>query len=251
MLPFFSLLLAASATPADAASSQPAETALPSLPVEESPRAPLAKGALFYPDGPGEFAWRLGVGALVDILPRRIVQSAQRQIPQVAVQARFGLPLGFSVDARMAAIVINNQLELGAGWTYHVGPLAISVQDHQGFWIGVLGVQGFDATGWGFLNKPSLSFGLPFGSVRFTLTGELIYTFGQRVRLGADTFARGQLVFAGTGLTLMVENLLDSGGLWYFGAGLFRTTPNYQAWLAFSDQRYVLPYPRLLGGYAF
>jgi hypothetical protein len=270
VLPLFSLVLAAGAITTDATASPPAavsvnsvdffreaqltlstEVVAPSTPAEGPPRDPPAKGALFYPDGPGRLAWRLGVGGHVDILPRRIVQSEQRQIPQVVVQARVGLPVGFSAQARLAAIVINNQLEVGAAWTYDAGPVALSVHDHQGFWIGTLGVQGFDATGWGFLNKPGISVGLPMGSVRFTLTGELIYTFGQHVRLGADNLARGQLVFAGAGLTLMVENLLDSGGLWYFGVGLFRTTPNYQAWLAFSDERYVLPYPRLLGGYAF
>lgn len=226
-------------------------------PAENTPPQPpaaapaLLKGTLFHPDGPGLWAWRFGVGGLVDVLPRRLVQSEQRQIPKLALHARLGLPAGFSADARLAAILVDNQFEVGAAWTYDAGPVAISLQDHQGFWFGFVGVQGFDATGWGFLNKPGLSMGLAMDSVRFTLTGELFYTFGQHVRLGSDTIARGELILAGGGLTLMVENLLDSGGLWYFGAGIFRTTPNYQAWLAFSDQRFVLPYPRLLGGYAF
>jgi hypothetical protein len=226
------------------------EPASPPAPVEPLVPAPR-KGALFYPDGPGRFSWRLGVGALIDVLPRRIVQSEQKEIPQITVQFRMGLPFGFSADARLAAIYINNQAEIGVAWTYDVGRVALSIHDHQGFWFGILGVQGFDATGWGSLNKPGISVGLPMGSVRFTLTGELIYTFGQRIRLGADTIARGQLVFAGGGLILTVENLLDGGGLWYVGLGLYRTIPNYQAWLAFSDQRYALPYPRLVGGYAF
>jgi hypothetical protein len=211
----------------------------------------LAAGPLFHPDGPGKFEWRLGVGALVDVLPRRVVQSEQKEIPQIVLQARVGLPFGFSADARLSAIVINNQVELGVAWTYQAGLVSLSVHDHQGFWFGALGVQGFNASGWGSLNKPGFSVGLPMGSVRFTLTGEAIYTFGQRVKLGTDTIARGELIFAGVGAMLTVENLLDGGGLWYFGLGIYRTTPNYQAWLAFSDQRFALPYPRLVGGYAF
>jgi hypothetical protein len=191
------------------------------------------------------------VGALVDVLPRRVVQSEQKEIPQIVLQARVGLPFGFSADARLSAIVINNQVELGVAWTYQAGLVSLSVHDHQGFWFGALGVQGFNASGWGSLNKPGISVGLPMGSVRFTLTGEAIYTFGQRVKLGTDTIARGELIFAGVGAMLTVENLLDGGGLWYFGLGIYRTTPNYQAWLAFSDQRFALPYPRLVGGYAF
>ena len=211
----------------------------------------LARGPLFYPDGPGEFAWRFGLGALVDVLPRRIVESAQRQVPHLTAHARFGLPAGFSLDARLAAILLSNQLEVGVAWTHRVGPVVLSIQDHQGLWVGFVGLQGFDATGWGFLNKPGLAVGLPMGAVRFTLAGEALYTFGQHVRLGSTNLARGELVFAGTGLTLTVENLLDSGHLWYFGVAVVRASPNYEAWLALSDERAHFPYPRFFGGYAF
>lgn len=226
-------------------------TLAPELAPASAPAPPPARGPLFHPDGPGRFAWRVGVGAHVDVLPRRIVQSEQRQIPQLTAIVRLGLPVGFSVDARAAAVLINNQLELGLAWATHAGPVALALQDHQGFWFGLVGVQGFDASGWGWINKPGLSAGLPMGSVRFTLTGELIYTFGQHVRLGADNIGRGQVVFAGESLTFTIENLLDSGRLWYFGLGLLRTAPNYEAWLAFSDERSRLPYPRFFGGYAF
>lgn len=220
-------------------------------PIPATASAASLEGALFHPDGPGLWHWRLGVGGLVDVLPRRIVQSEQREIPKLALHARVGLPFSLSVEAKFAGILIDNQVEVGAAWTYDIGPVALSVHDHQGVWFGVVGVQGFNATGWGFVNKPGISVGLPMGSVRFTITGEAFYTFKQHVRLGSDTLARGALLLAGTGLTLMVENLLDSGALWYVGIGVLRTTPNYQAWLAFSDQRFILPYPRILGGYAF
>ncbi len=216
------------------------------------PAAPhTGRGPLFHPDGPGAFQWRYAVGAQMDILPRRVVQSEQRQIPQITGNVRFGLPWGFSADARAAAIVINNQIEVGVAWAAHEGPIAVALQDHQGFWFGLIGAQGFDASGWGWTNKPGITIGVELGQVRFSLTGEFIYLFGQHVRLGADNIARGAVVMAGTSFTLAVENLLDSGGLWYFGLGLLRTSPNYQAWLAFSDERSRLPYPRLFGGYAF
>jgi hypothetical protein len=212
---------------------------------------PGGRGPLFHPDGPGRFKWRYAVGLQMDLLPRRVVQSEQREIPQITAQVRFGLPAGFSADARAAAIVINNQVELGVAWGAHEGPLAVSLHDHQGFWFGLIGAQGFDASGWGWINKPGITIGVELGRVRFSLTGEFIYLFGQHVRLGADNIARGAIVMAGESFTLAVENLLDSGGLWYFGLGVLRTSPNYQAWLAFSDERSRLPYPRFFGGYAF
>jgi hypothetical protein len=214
--------------------------------------APLpGSGPLFHPDGPGRFKWRYAVGLQMDVLPRRVVQSEQREIPQITAHVRFGLPAGFSADARAAAIVINNQAELGVAWGAHEGPVAISLHDHQGFWFGLIGAQGFDASGWGWINKPGVTVGVEAGRVRFALTGELIYLFGQHVRLGADNISRGAVVMAGESFTLTVENLLDSGALWYFGLGVLRTSPNYQAWLAFSDERSRLPYPRFFGGYAF
>lgn len=216
-----------------------------------APAAPPGRGGLFHPDGPGEFQWRLAVGALVDVLPRRVVQSEQRQIPELTAHFRYGLPWGFSADARASAVVINNQLEVGVAWGSHQGPIAMALHDHQGFWFGLIGAQGFDASGWGWINKPGLSIGFELGRTRFTFGGELIYVFGQHVRLGADNIARGAVLFAGESFTVTVENLLDSGRLWYFGLGVLRTFPNYQAWLAFSDERSRFPYPRFFGGYAF
>ncbi|GAC1593983.1 MAG: hypothetical protein NVS4B10_01210 [Myxococcales bacterium] len=211
-----------------------------------------ARGFLFHPDGPGLFAWRIGLGAHIDVLPRSVgVQSEQRQVPQLTAIARVGLPVGFSADLRAAAVLINNQLEVGAAWTTHAGPVALALHDHQGFWFGLVGLQGFDSSGWGWINKPGLTAGLESGSIRFSLTGELIYTFGQHVRLGADNIGRGAVIFAGESLSFTVENLLQSGSLWYFGLGLLRTSPNYEAWLAFSDERVRFPYPRFFGGYAF
>jgi hypothetical protein len=241
--------------PAIEASSQATElfAAPPARPPANhaSALATPARGFLFHPDGPGLWKSRLGVGAQIDMLPRRVVQSAGREVPQITGILRVGLPVGFSADLRAAAILINNQLELGVAWSTHAGPVALSVHDHQGFWFGLVGLQGFDSSGWGWINKPGFTAGMAMGSVRFSATFELIYTFGQHVRLGQDNIARGALLFAGESLGFTVENLLPRGGLWYFGVGLLRTSPNYEAWLAFSDERSRLPYPRFFGGYAF
>jgi hypothetical protein len=231
-------------TDASAQAALPPPPELPSLPAGH-------RSALFYPDGPGVFAWRIGVGALVDVLPRSVVQSEQRQVPQLTVHARVGLPGGFSADARAAAILLTNQIELGAGWTFPAGPVAIAVHDHQGFWFGFVGVQGFDTSAWAWINKPGLSAGMSMNDVRFTLTGELIYMFGQHVRIERNNISRDKAFLAGMSMTLTVENLLESGQLWYFGVGVLRTLANYEAWVAFSDERSQFPYPRFFGGYAF
>jgi hypothetical protein len=207
---------------------------------------------LFYPEGPEPLRWRVAVGAQLDILPRRVVEDELREIPELTATARLGLPAGFSVDLRASANVIANQAGLGVGWSHHVGPLSFGVVDHQGLWFGYVGTEGFDATGWGLVNFPGIQLGLPMGAVRFSLLGEAIFTFAQHTTLGdASRTSRQGAVLAGTSLTLTVENILDSGGIIYFGAALLRAQPDYQAWLAFSDDTTRLPYPRFFGGYAF
>ena len=216
------------------------------------PPATGARGPLFHPDGPGPLKVRFGLGALGDVLPTRVVQSEQRQVPQVTAEVRFGLPYGFSLDARLSAIVISNELAVGAAWSHRVGPFSFAVQDRQAVWYGYLGTSGFDATGWGYSNRPGLSIGVSWGSERISLTGELIFTFAQYAKLGdSQIVSRVQTKLAGTALTLVLESMLDAGGILYVGAGVLRTTVDYQAWIAFSDERAMLPYPRFLAGYVF
>jgi hypothetical protein len=207
---------------------------------------------LFYPTSPAPFDWRFGAGALVDVLPARVVESEQRQVPQLTAAFRLGLPLGFSTDLRARAIVIQNQLELGIAWSYATRYASFGVQNHLGPWFGAVGLEGFDASAWGILETPGVSVGVPWREVRFTLTGEAIFTFAQHTTLGdATRTSRQGTSFAGTATTLSVETLLEGGGVPYFGVGLLWTRPDYQAWLAFSDERARILYPRFVGGYAF
>jgi len=90
----------------------------------------------------------------MDVLPLKEVQSEARQVPQVLAQLRVGLPWGFSADSRLTAIVVKNELEIGIAWNARLGKLWVSAFDHHGFFYGAVGVQGFDATSWGWLNKP-------------------------------------------------------------------------------------------------
>ncbi len=217
-----------------------------------TPPVAAPRGFLTYPEGPGRFQFRLGVGALMDVLSLKEVQSEARQVPQVLAQLRYGLPWGFSADARLTAIVVKNELELGIAWSARLRKLWFSAFDHHGFSYGAVGVQGFDATSWGWLNKPGLALGLPIESTRFTLSYELIFTLTQHTRLGDLTTVRRLAAgYVGDALLLTVETLLHNGGIIFYGLGLLRTAPNYELWLAFSDQRAQIAHPRFFAGYAF
>jgi hypothetical protein len=207
---------------------------------------------LFYPASPRPFDWRAGAGLLVDVLPARIVESEQRQIPQLTGALRVGLPHGFSADLRARAIVIQNQLELGVAWGYEGRYLSAAVHNHLGPWFGAVGVEGFDASAWGMVETPGASLGAAWRELRFSVLAEAIFTFAQRTTLGdTTTTTRDSASFAGTATTVTVETLLDRGGVPWFGVGVLWTRPDYQAWLAFSDERARILYPRFVAGYAF
>lgn len=147
--------------------------------------------------------------------------------------------------------MLKNKLELGLSWSVPLGKLWLSAFDRHGFAYGIVGVQGFDARSWGWLNKPGVALGFAVDYLRFTFSFELIFTLTQHTRLGDLTTVRKEDTgYAGDALTVTAETILRGGGIIFYGVGLYRTAPNYELWLAFSDQRARLPHPRFFAGYA-
>ena len=210
------------------------------------------RGPSFHPEGPGAGRLRVAVGASIDILPRRLVESEQRPFPFATVHVRYGLPSGCSVSARAKAIYLSNYLEVGASFSHRFGPFAVGVQNHGGVWFGALGVDGFDATGWSIVDEPGILLGLDVGTSRVSLTGELLLSFGKHTSLGDATRTIGAgSVFSGVATTLLVESFVGRSSVIHYGVGLLGAAPQYEAWIAFSDARSRIWYPRILGGYAF
>ena len=209
------------------------------------------RGPLFFPTGPGAGEVRIAAGASLDILPRRLVEAEQRELPKVTGNIRFGLPAGFSTDARLSAIVVANEFQIGAAWSQRVRDVSFSIQEHFGLWFGYVGTAGFDASAWGVLNTPGVSIGAPMGYVRFTLGWELLLLQGQHVNVGDGSVNKRKISYEGHMSSLTVENLLDCGGVIYFGLGVIYSRPDYQLWLAFSDANKKTIYPRFVAGYEF
>ena len=222
--------------------------ALAALPCAAEP--PPASGPLVHPDGPGAFDWRLGAGVIVDVLPERVVDSATRQYPRAALQLRYGLPRGFSADLKLNAVVVANEAQAGAAWSFAAGPVRVAILGHAAIWYGYVGATGFDTSGWGVTTYPGLAVGASAGGSRFTLAGELIAVHHQHVTFGTAGVDRGRTYLAGFLVTLTAETPVGRG-LVYYGASAIRADPDYQLWLAFSDNRYAQLYPRFFAGYAF
>jgi hypothetical protein len=118
-------------------------------------------------------------------------------------------------------------------------------------WFGYVGTAGFDTSAWGVLNTPGASIGVPMGAVRFTLSWELLLLQGQHVNVGDGSVNKKKLSYEGHVTSLMVENLLAGGGVIYYGLGVIYSRPDYQLWLAFSDNNRKTIYPRFVAGYEF
>ncbi len=215
----------------------------------EEPAPPMT-GPLIHPDGPGAFRWHLGTGLMLDVLPARVVDDLAREYPRLALQLRYGLPHGFSLDLKTNAVVFSNEAQAGGAWTFVLGPVSVALQDHVAFWYGNIGHTGFDTTAWGFMSFPGLAIGTTVRGSWFALTGEVILVHAQHVSFGQGRVDRVATHRAGFLLTLSVETPVRSG-LVYYGVAAIRADPDYQFWQAFSDHPYKQIYPRFFAGYAF
>ena len=224
-----------------------------------SPRRALAQGAeparrpdfVAHPRGPTLGQWSLGFGAAVDVLPRRLVESEVRQLPRVWGRSRLGLGREFYFSQRANVIVIDNQLQVGAGWGIAFGALSLGVHDHFGLTWGTLGVEGFDATGWAFAHNPGLSVSCPLRAVESTLSVEALVLHARHAAVGELSLTEKRMSFQGLSAALTFESVLSSLNVVFYGVAALYAKPDYQLWLAFSDAEQPILFPRFFGGYAF
>lgn len=208
--------------------------------------------SLAYPDVPTETRARVGVGMTVDVLPRSLVESEIRQVPKAVVTARATTPFGLYALGRLSANVLANELSASAGYARELGPVAVAVHERVAFWLGYVGVSGFDTTAWGLMTMPGASVGVRTSSgFRVTARFELLLVHAQHVQLPGATIERKRFVVAGGSLGITVEDRAGETGLLYYGVTATLASPDYQLWLAFSDVDRKRVYPTLFAGYAF
>lgn len=195
----------------------------------------------FFPTGPGEGQHAVTVGGVWQV------------VPQFVATWRWGLPLGFTLGARIETIVIRNQLDFGATWCMKAGPVFLGPTLRVGGWLGFLSGFGFEAMAWGLVWEPGLVVGLPVAHDAWvTLTVEGYFNLYQAARLGSLLYVPGnRTTYLGLGASLTVE-FEAFRGVVFFGAGLFHTSPNYPTWITFAygnPNKYL--YPSVLAGYEF
>lgn len=223
----------------------PSGAALLSVPAAEE------RPSLVYPDSPHALGGRLGLGVSVDVLPRSLVESEMRQVPRLWFAGRWAAPFGGFVSARVQGNVLANELSAAIGFARTFGPLSVALHERVAFWLGWVGVSGFDTTAWGLMTMPGATIGVRSGTFRLSARFELLMVHAQHVQLPDATFERKRFVFAGEALSLVVEDRVGANGLLQYGVTATLAYPDYQLWLAFSDLDRKRVYPTLFAGYAF
>jgi hypothetical protein len=201
--------------------------------------------------GPPTGHWVIGLGLGVDVLPRRLVEAEWRQLPHAWWRSRVGLGRSFYLTQRANVAVLDNQFQLGFGWSKSAGDFAVGLHDHIGVTWGTMGVEGFDATGWALAHNPGLSVAYPLRGVFSTLTVEALILHARHVTVGEASLTQKHITFQGISAGLTFETPLASNAVVFYGLAVIYAKPDYQLWLAFSDAETPQVYPRFFAGYAF
>lgn len=243
------------AHPALAASAEPPSSERPETDTSEETRvrrAETEQGFIFHPSMPSVGGFRFAVGGLYDAVDPDVVYGFSLRVPQLALDARYGLGAGFSLQGHLNSMFVANELLLGASYAWGKEPWSIEASLNAGVYFGKLANFGFDAALVSPEYRPELTFGYDFGTVALSLRGSAIFMGPEQARVGEIWGGLDNASpFVGHGEMIYVENVTPSGGVWYFGLGAMTTRAYYQFWLLFPDSPALFTYARTVAGYEF
>lgn len=210
------------------------------------------KGFTFFPSVQDAGKFRLAVGAYYDAIDPSVVYGFNVRVPQVSVDARFGLGDGWSLKGHFNSMLITTELLLGASYAGHFGKWSLEGTFTAGVYMGKLGQAGFDVVLLSPEYRPELALGYELGPVALTLRGSVMLMGPETLRVG-DTWGGldNSHAFVGHSEMLFVENTTQSNSVWYFGVGSMTTRAYYAMWLLFPDSPALFTYPRVVAGYEF
>ena len=234
-------------TPAEAA-----ETADEEAPATRVRRDSVERGFIFHPSAPRLHAFRFAVGGYYDAIDSQVMYGYNVRVPQVTLDARYGLGEGFSLGVHLNSMFILSELSVGGSYARRFERWSVEMAASVGVYVGKLAQFGFDALMIAPEYKPEVAVGYDLGSIAISFRGALLLMGPERVRVGEVWGGLDNSnVFVGHSEMLYVENATASGGAWYFGAGALTTRSYYALWLLFPDSPALFTYPRVVAGYEF
>ena len=255
------LFAAACAVIAHSASAEPVQAAIEPASAERAEtdseesrvrRAETGQGFIFHPSMPSLGGFRFAVGGLYDAVDPDVVYGFSLRVPQLTLDARYGLGAGFSLQGHLNSMFVANELLLGASYAWGKEPWSIEASLNAGVYFGKLANFGFDAALVSPEYRPELTFGYDFGTVALSLRGSAIFMGPEQARVGEIWGGLDNAsLFVGHGEMIYVENVTSGGGVWYFGLGAMTTRAYYQFWLLFPDSPALFTYARTVAGYEF
>ena len=257
--PSVSLTQPAAASPAPVGAAPPADQAGPTIHPDldqglSKIQQVARKGFTFFPSVQDPGAFRFTLGAYYDAIDPSVVYGFNVRVPQVSLDARYGLGDGWSLKGHFNSMLITTELLFGASYAWHAGKKwSLEGTFTAGVYLGKLGQAGFDVVLLSPEYRPELALGYELHkSVALTLRGTVMLMGPETLRVG-DSWGSldNSNAFVGHSEMLFVENTTSGNGVWYFGAGAMTTRAYYAMWLLFPDSPALFTYPRVVAGYEF
>lgn len=222
-------------------------------PLESPPVVTERRGFIFRPSRIPLGAFRLGVGASYDAVDPSVMYGYVVRIPQLTVDARFGLGAGWSLRGHLNTMLVTNEALFGAGYTWRSEQWSLEAAASVGIYVGTFRQLAFDAMLLSPEYRPELGVGYDIGNgIALSLRGSLLLMGPVRARVGSVWGGLDNAsVFVGHSEMLYVENTTRSDAIWYFGIGVLTTRAFYQMWLLFPDSPELFTYARVVAGYEF
>jgi hypothetical protein len=209
-------------------------------------------GLAFQPSTPALYDFRFALGGYYDAIDPQVMYGMEFRIPQLSLDARYGLGAGWSLVGHFNSMFVTNELLIGGAFAQRFGPWSYEVRASAGVYLGKLGQVGFDALLVAPQYRPELTIGYAMGDVALSLRGSLLLMSTERVRIGEVWGGLDNAsAFVGHSEMLFVENPMQNGSAWYFGLGLMTTRAYYAFWVLFPDSPALFTYPRMVAGYEF
>jgi hypothetical protein len=204
---------------------------------------------IYFPKEIGLYESKFALGLNVSILPRMIAEEELRQIPQIEVNYRLGLPYRLSFVSRLSGNYIANQLSVGVQYSHSIGNLSIALGDMHSIWIGFAQLDGFNNYAEGWINQPYVSLGYKFDKLYVSMKGEINYTTSEKYYAGDVMSLSQRNYLAGTALSMSLEQPFWKGNEIILGAKLNYNRSNYKYWIAFYTTRDFFFFPEIFFGY--